>query len=190
MVKIIYQINYEAYSNKLVGIMRKAERAYYTDEFKINKDNSSRSWNILKKIIRESTQRNSNILLNLNDAIGTDTLSVADHFNNFFTTIGESLSNNINNDIENDPLSYLKSNLKSMTILEFSENEIINIIMSLNNSSPGYDELPAKILKKSMEGFIKPITYLINKSLESGVFPKELKLAKVIPIFKSGSTQD
>ena len=37
-----------------------------------------------------------------------------------------------------------------------------------------------------MEGFIEPITYLINESLTSGVFPSELKLARVVPIFKSG----
>ena len=30
------------------------------------------------------------------------------------------------------------------------------------------------------------LTYLINETLSSGVFPKTLKTAKVIPIFKSG----
>ena len=28
--------------------------------------------------------------------------------------------------------------------------------------------------------------YLINKSVETGIFPDELKIAKIVPIFKSG----
>ena len=35
---------------------------------------------------------------------------------------------------------------------------------------------------------IEPLTHLINWSLRSGVFPSELKLAKVVPIFKAGDT--
>ena len=32
------------------------------------------------------------------------------------------------------------------------------------------------------------LTHIINKSLREGVFPSELKLAKVVPIFKAGSS--
>ena len=32
----------------------------------------------------------------------------------------------------------------------------------------------------------KPLSILINKSLASGIFPNKLKIAKIIPIFKSG----
>ena len=37
--------------------------------------------------------------------------------------------------------------------------------------------------------YIDPLTYLINKSIKQGVFPNELKLAKVVPIFKTGDEQ-
>ena len=36
--------------------------------------------------------------------------------------------------------------------------------------------------------YIKPLTFLINQSFHNGIFPDELKLAKVIPIYKSVST--
>ena len=32
------------------------------------------------------------------------------------------------------------------------------------------------------------LTHIINKSLKEGVFPSELILAKVVPIFKAGAT--
>ena len=58
---------------------------------------------------------------------------------------------------------------------------IINVISSLNNSSAGYDEMPASILKKCIDEFITPITYLVNLSIRQGTFPNKLKLAKVTP---------
>ena len=56
----------------------------------------------------------------------------------------------------------------------------------MNNSSPGHDELPPFVTKACMDEFIEPITHMVNESLKSGVFPSELKLARVVPIFKSG----
>ena len=47
-------------------------------------------------------------------------------------------------------------------------------------------ELPPFMAKACMDEFLEPITYMINESLKSGVFPSELKLARVVPIFKSG----
>ena len=34
--------------------------------------------------------------------------------------------------------------------------------------------------------YAKPLSRLINSSFENGLFPDELKIAKVIPIFKNG----
>ena len=63
-----------------------------------------------------------------------------------------------------------------------------NTILSLKNSSPGYDELPAYIAKQCINNYVMPLTYIINMSLMEGIFPSELKLAKVVPIFKSGDS--
>ena len=54
----------------------------------------------------------------------------------------------------------------------------------------GYDNIPASVAKQCIQHYIKPLTYLINSSFECGIFPNELKLAKVIPIFKNGDKQD
>ena len=56
----------------------------------------------------------------------------------------------------------------------------------MNNSSPGHDELPPFVAKACMDELVEPITHMINESLKSGVFPSELKLARVVPFFKSG----
>ena len=66
--------------------------------------------------------------------------------------------------------------------------DVKNTILSLKNSSPGYDEFPAFIAKQCIDNYVVPLTYVINMSLMEGIFPSELKLAKVVPIFKSGES--
>ena len=90
------------------------------------------------------------------------------------------MANNIKSDI--DPLSYVNDNINSIVAQEVSSNQVREVINSLNNSSPGHDELPPFVAKACMD-IIEPITHMSPKS---GVFPSELKLARVVPIFKSG----
>ena len=47
-----------------------------------------------------------------------------------------------------------------------------------------------KIIKAVVHCILKPLTYVCNISLSSGVFPDELKIAKVIPLFKRGAVND
>ena len=62
--------------------------------------------------------------------------------------------------------------------------------MSLNDSSPGYDGIPGKVIKATSDILAPIITHLCNQSLATGVFPNSLKIAVVRPIFKSGIDTD
>jgi hypothetical protein len=42
------------------------------------------------------------------------------------------------------------------------------------------------VIKKSFDLLVQPLANIINLSLCMGIFPEKLKIAKVIPIFKSG----
>ena len=44
-------------------------------------------------------------------------------------------------------------------------------------------------MKQLANYYAEPLTHLINQSILQGHFPKELKLAKVLPIFKSEDEQ-
>ena len=81
-----------------------------------------------------------------------------------------------------NPLNYVNDTMKSMFSPYVSEYEVNETVKSLKNSSAGWDFIPASIAKQSIKHYIKPLTYLINSSFESGTFPEELKLANVIPI--------
>ena len=68
--------------------------------------------------------------------------------------------------------------------------EIRNIILCLKNSSAGFDQISAKVIKYILPSIITPIYHLINRLLQIGVFPQRLKLARVIAIFKGGDRKD
>ena len=88
-----------------------------------------------------------------------------------------------------DPLSYVSLNDKSIHIPNININEVLSVISSMPSSAAGYDEMPASIMKLLIDYYIEPLTYLINLSITQGIFPCEMKLAKVIPIYKSEDVQ-
>ena len=60
--------------------------------------------------------------------------------------------------------------------------------MYLKNSSPGWDNFQSNVIKDTSDLLLLTLTHLLNLSITQGVFPNELKIAKVIPIFKSGDS--
>ena len=69
-----------------------------------------------------------------------------------------------------------------------SKDEIYKIIIIelKNNCSPGHD----KIIKKNLimlYDIVGEKIELINEVLINGIYPEELKTAKIIPIYKKGS---
>ena len=72
-----------------------------------------------------------------------------------------------------------------------STKEVEKMIKSLKTkNAQGYDEISVKILKQSAPFISSPLTYIYNKSLETGSFPSTLKYSTVKPIFKTGDRLD
>ena len=59
----------------------------------------------------------------------------------------------------------------------------------MKNSSAGWDCISPHIVKKTYEYFIVPLVHICNMFFLHGVFPNELKIAKVIPLFKGGESK-
>ena len=116
-------------------------------------------------------------------------IRISNEFNNYFVSVGSTLASKMNVNSCN-PVEYIQSNVQSMAIHNYYENDVTLAINSLKNSSPGWDNIPTLIAKHVIHCYIKPLVFLINQSLIEGVFPDELKLAKVIPVYKAGSSME
>ena len=136
---------------------------------------------------KTSFQKKYYFMIN-NERIEND-IRISNEFNNYFVSVRSVLASKINVNSCN-PLDYIQSNVQSMAIPNYYENDVTLAINSLKNSSPGWDNIPTLIAKHVIHCYIKPLVFLINQSLIEGVFPDELKLAKVIPVFKAGSSME
>ena len=73
----------------------------------------------------------------------------------------------------------------SMYLKPIVELEILKIVDQLKpNKSAGHDKIGNLIIKRVSDEIVKPLTCIFNLSLSTGIVPENLKVAKVIPIYK------
>ena len=170
---------------------------------KFNKNSSAKKWNSYKKQRNFCLKLNSNnILLVEGNEIVNDDGKIATILNRYFTNITkymnlkankishrEELVNILNTFKNHKSVQRIKlANFHSYSTLNFSkvtESEVRKEILNLSTKKTTKNgDIPAKILKKSVDIYIKEITFIINECLEKGIFPDDLKLPDVSPIFK------
>jgi hypothetical protein len=78
-------------------------------------------------------------------------------------------------------------NIVQMKTIPVSEAEVVSIIKYLKpKNTAGYDGISIKILKHFAHIISKPLTYIYNCSLTTGIFPERCKFAVVRPTYKKG----
>ena len=176
---------YKEYKTLLSNLMKKSEQQYYDEQFKANVHNLKKSWNLIKDIINRKKKATPNKRFLINGKITSNNQEIAEGFNKFYVNIGKTLSDKI--PAHNIcPTSFItETNTESMYVASVTEDEVEKIIKGLKDASPGWDGIHAKIVKSTCHVHLDVLTHVFNLSVCNGVFPCELKLAKVIPLFKS-----
>ena len=173
----INEINYKRFRNKTVNLIRKSEENYHRTLILDNNNNNRKLWKCFGKILNKKKVKHNRITsLVVDSTTTTNQKQIVEEFNSFFSNIGQKLAKNIEN-----------PQAQSILLTKTNEIEVTNIINKMkDNKSPGYDLINAKFLKLSSP-FIAPIlSDLFNSMLKTGNYPEELKIAKVIPIYKNG----
>ena len=155
----------------------------------------------LKKEEEENSEQGQHIMLELesnspnnteiNGKICDNQLAMAEHFNNFFCTIGKRLAGKMENTSSQSVTRYLTNRVSFSIVLEpVDEREIISTINSLPmKKSVGGNNISVTFIKLVVNLIAPFLIKVINASFELGMFPNILKIAKVIPIYKSGDKQ-
>ena len=91
-----------------------------------------------------------------------------------------------------DPLKRLKEAMQgrqcSFQLDKVEEKDVFRVIKALSNSSAtGVDYIDTKTIKLVANEITPVLTYIINLSIETSVFPDTWKWAKVIPLLKTSS---
>ena len=114
---------------------------------------------------------------------------IVDQFNKYFTNIGSSLNSKLPKTGE-DPIQHIKHNAASFLCAPTAPTEIINIVKSGNSSkSSGVDNIDPYVVQKIIPHIANQLAHVFNKSLQTGIVPDKLKIAKVIPLYKNDNPE-
>ena len=150
--------------------------------------NIKKIWSGIREIVNIRNNISPKITqLNINGKIIDNPNDVANQLNNFFANVGPLTESSIPRSENISPLKFLKQrNQLDFFLAHVSHDEVLEIINALENKSTGPASIPLELLKL----IVVPLCKLINLPFISGSFPDPLKIVKVIPIHKNGSTQD
>jgi hypothetical protein len=180
---------FKTYRNVYNKAIRCAKKLYFEKQLQINKSNLKKTWKILKEAVNKKVQKSSSVdCIVVNGVELTNPSLIAETLNNFFITAASDVVGNIpyadppvvpplNDDIP----------LLSFTNSPVTHSEILDVIKSLQSkNSTDFNGLSASLIKQISYQIANPLKHIINLSLSSSIVPTQLKIAKVIPVFKSG----
>lgn len=183
---------YKYWRNKTQQIIDKSKKTFYSDMVK-NSKASKDLWKCIQSL-NPSYQEKPFELKKENGEKSQNMKEVCETFNDFFTSCVENLRND--NSTKNTNHTKLKQFIDKklsdkdepkFSIPPITITELFDEMMKLDiNKSTGLDNIGPKILKLSAPYIVAPLTYIFNRSIDTGIFPNVLKNAKVTPVFKAG----
>ena len=179
--------NLSIHKSILKKSIRDLKTNYYHGLFEKYKSDIKNTWKTISEIFNKANRKKNTILKILkNGKTITDSSEIANEFNSFFANIGPLLASNLEVSNKKPFQFYLKHTITSEFCFKPIDSvEIEKIIRSLKSkTSFGYDEMTTKSLKKIAPVLLNSLTLIINQSLLTGIFPDDLKIAKVIPLYK------
>ena len=119
--------------------------------------------------------------------------NMASEINTFFTNVGPNLANNITNPGENISIyDYIGESIEqSLFMRPVDEEEVINIVKGCTKKkSSDFEDISMDTVAKVVSVICKLLAHICNISFRTAVFPSGMNIAKVIPMFKSGTKTD
>ena len=114
----------------------------------------------------------------------SDQGKIANCFNKFFVDIGPKLASMIP-ESQTKFDQYLNLHQTFMGEANLTFDELKEALRSLkSNKSPGYDNISSNVVNETSDIFFTPLKYIFNLSLQQRMFPENLKIAKVSPVYK------
>ena len=116
----------------------------------------------------------------------SDPLDVANRFCNYFSSIDPNLAKAIQlpSCSHKDFLS--GSFQESIFFNPTTKDEIITIAQSFaSGKATGFYNIPMSIIKESIQIIAEPLAHIMNLSISNGIVPDQMKIARVVPLFKA-----
>ena len=127
--------------------------------------------------------------LNINNQEITKDKDIANALNDHFTKDGKNLADKVRPERNDLSKNYLTDPLSESLFLQPTNNsEVLKEINQLKNKAT--IDIRVSLLKYVKQQIVRCLVIIFNKSFDKGCFPELLKIAKVIPIYKSEDPTD
>lgn len=183
---------YRNYRNNLNKIMQITKHDYYKKLINDNANDMKKIYKIISDATNENKNKTNNDvnILNQNNKPFNNDKEMANFCNDYFINIGLNMAEKIKQPTSGIIMNY-PNLINSMALKPVTNTEIIMHINSLkNNSVPGIDGIPSRIIKKYHKYLLDPLVCIINNIFSTGKVPMSFKVSTVTPIFKKGSKTD
>ena len=179
---------YKSYRNTYNALKRKLRNDYYRVKCTEFRQNARKLWSLISNTIKKVKNRGSIIpYLTVNGLRQYNPIKIANCFGDFYASLGLNLASKI---IPGTMplLTYLESiprTVNSMIVQPTTVPEIDTLIKQLpNKTSYGYDQISNVMIKALRTSITYPLCHIFNTSLSEGIFPDQMKMAEVIPLYK------
>ena len=149
------------------------------------------TWKIIKEAMNTSENISKIPKMKWGNVISEKPIDIAETFNKYFSSIGKNLAQNIHPSSKqfNDFLG--APNPNSIFFVSTHREEIFKIVCDLHDKkSSGFDGIDNCLLKSIIIHVVDPIVHIMNLSISTGVVPDNMKIAKVVPVYKKGDKSD
>ena len=177
----------KTFCSTLQKTIRAAKTLYYQRVFERYKSDIRKTWATINKLITKKSKKDEFPKYFIDkDKIITNEKDIAECLNSFFINVGPNLSKTIPAPANKSYLDYLKTKVAlSFEFKSIEPQQLLKVIHGLKSkTSHGHDHISSLLLKEISIETHMVITLIINQSLATGIFPNNLKIAKVKPIFK------
>ena len=182
------------FCEKHVDLAKTKYRKAYFDKYQFD---SRKQWQMMNSLLgRKKKTSDINKLVNSDGTTVNSPSSIADSFNTYFSSIASNLKqksdeNTSPNSNGDSYRQFLHGPVcRSMYLEEVDGSEVHKIIANFKNKSTRDTKIEALKVANSSFSFTAVMADIINKSFTQGVFPEQMKVAKVVPIYKEGTKTD
>ncbi len=188
---------YKTYRNLYNKVVRNAKKLYFNEQLSKHQSNMKKTWQLLRCAINKKSKNKEQSIPGIfhNNLIVTQPSKIADIFNDFFTTAPEKIVNQISvcPDLDLDPPIEENQNtpIFQSADLQVGHDEIFDALKLLEpKKSQDFNDISMNLLKNCINEIISPLKHIIDLSFKYGTIPDQMKIAKIVPIFKSGDPRN
>jgi hypothetical protein len=169
--------NYKTYKTVYQRTIRAAKKLYISGKITENAKKPKKTWQTLNEILGKETKSATVSQININGTISSDSHMIANHFNQFFTNVGQEISNSVP-PIAKKPEDYINygRQIPPLLLRNTTPEHLCKIIKKFQpKQSCDIHGVSTKMIKFIGQEISIPLAHIFNLSLNSAVLSPSLR---------------